>query len=283
MSSKPLHTHAAPSNAHTEEVLDRESNFHDEWAASTPLDQIQVVASFEAPTAQENQFILQHMGDIRGKRILEIGSGLGESAVYFAMKGAQVTATDISPGMIERALELAKFHNVTIEGRAQPAERLDVPESYYDFVYVANTFHHVTDKEHLFAEVRRALKPGGRFYAWDPLAYNPVINVYRSMATKVRTIDEQPLTFADVETAKKFFSDVEHREFWISTLTLFLKYYMIDRLHPNDCRYWKQILKEDDDRLWWWHPLLSLDKVLTRLPLVRRLAWNMVMYGTRKD
>ena len=51
----------------------------------------------------------------------------------------------------------------------------------------------------MFSEIRRVLKPGGRFFSYDPLAYNPAINVYRKMATEVRTPDEQPLTRADVQ------------------------------------------------------------------------------------
>ncbi len=62
-----------------------------EWALTTPLDQILVHECFEAPTALENRFILGQMGPLRGKKILDIGAGLGESSVYFAMQGALVT------------------------------------------------------------------------------------------------------------------------------------------------------------------------------------------------
>jgi len=164
----------------------------------------------------------------------------------------------------------------------QSGEELDVPEGHFDIVYVANTIHHVTDKDQLFGVIQRALKPGGRFFSFDPLAYNPVIEVYRRMATQVRTEDEAPLTFADVERAGKYFANVQHREFWILTLSLFLKYFLIDRVHPNQDRYWKRIFRESDASLWWWKPLAAIDAVLTRLPLMRRLAWNMVMWGEKR-
>ena len=38
----------------------------------------------------ENQWILELMGDLRGKKLLDIGAGLGESSVYFALQGADV-------------------------------------------------------------------------------------------------------------------------------------------------------------------------------------------------
>jgi len=222
------------------------------------------------------------MGELRGKRLLDIGAGLGESAVYFALRGARVTATDLSPGMVQCALGLARLHGVALDGVVSAAEDLQVPDETFDIVYTANTIHHVTDKARFFSEMQRVLKPGGQFYSWDPLAYNPVINVYRGMASQVRTEDEQPLTFADVKLARRYFVDVRHREFWIASLALFLKYYLIDRVHPNQDRYWKRILRETPRRLWWWHPFAWCDAMLTRLPLVRRLAWNMVMWGTKQ-
>ena len=70
----------------------REAAFHDKWASSTSLEGVLVRESFEAPTAMENHFILRRMGTLADKRLLDIGAGLGESSVYFALHGAQVTA-----------------------------------------------------------------------------------------------------------------------------------------------------------------------------------------------
>jgi 2-polyprenyl-3-methyl-5-hydroxy-6-metoxy-1,4-benzoquinol methylase len=261
---------------------EREAAFHDAWAESTSLDTVLVRESFEAPTAFENSFILGLMGNLAGKRLLDIGAGLGESSVYFALRGAQVTMTDISPGMVQTGLELARKYGVEIEAVVSGVENLRVPPETYDFVYIANTIHHVRDREALYQQIHRALKPGGRFFSYDPVAYNPAINVYRRMATEVRTEDESPLRTADLKLARKYFPNVRHREFWISTLLLFVKYYAADRVHPNQDRYWKRILRETPDHLMWWMPLRALDSVLTRLPIIRWLAWNMVMWGEKE-
>lgn len=259
----------------------REVAFHDAWASSTKLEDVLVHECFEAPTALENRFILSRMGRLQGKRLLDIGAGLGESSVYFALQGAQVTAVDISPRMVETTLALGKRYGVGLEGIVSGAESLDVPKDCYDLIYVANTIHHVQNRASLFEQMSLALKPGGMFFSYDPLAYNPLINVYRRMATAVRTEDESPLTVADVELARKYFCRVEHREFWISTLLLFVKYFAIDGVHPNQDRYWKRILRETPERLRWWMPLESLDGILTRIPLLRWLAWNVVMWGEK--
>ena len=264
-----------------QELHDREATFHDEWAGATALDDVDVRAAFEAITAPENRLILSLAGDLRGQRVLDVGAGLGESSVYFALQGARVTSLDISPRMVELTGRLAGVHGVELEALVSPAERLAVPSGEFDIVYLANVIHHVEDRDALWREVHRVLKPGGRFFSWDPLAYNPVINVYRRMATEVRTPDERPLTFRDLERPRQLFKNVRHREFWIATLALFLKYYLIDRVNPNQSRYWKRILKEPRERLGWFAVLQRLDGVLASLPLVRRLAWNIVIWGER--
>jgi SAM-dependent methyltransferase len=260
----------------------REAAFHDAWAGSTPIGDVLVRECFEAPTALENRFILSRMGNLKGKRLLDIGAGLGESSVYFALQGAQVTITDISPGMVQTGRELARRHGVEVEGIVSEAEDLGVAAETFDFVYIANTIHHVRDRDALFQKIHRALKPGGRFFSYDPLAYNPAINVYRRIATEVRTEDEKPLRVADLQLARKYFPNVRHREFWISTLLLFVKYYSVDRVHPNQDRYWKRILRETPESLHWWKPLRAIDAALTRLPLMRWLAWNIVMWGEKE-
>ena len=258
---------------------DREVEFHDDWASDTPADEILVREFFEAPTAVENQFILKRLGGLKGKKILDIGAGLGESSVYFALRGAHVTTVDISPLMVKKAVELGKKFGVELQGVVSGGEDLQVLEDEFDIIYLANTIHHVHDRARLFEQINRALKPGGIFFSYDPLAYNPLINIYRGIATKVRTVDEAPLTLADIRLAKKYFRGVGHREFWISTLVLFVKYFLIDRIHPNQDRYWKRMLRENEGSLRWWTPLRALDSVLTRIPGFRWMAWNVVMWG----
>jgi SAM-dependent methyltransferase len=259
----------------------REAVFHDAWASSTQLNDILVRECFEASTAMENQFILSRMGALRGKTLLDIGAGLGESSVYFGLQGAQVTAVDVSPQMVDTALRLGRKFGVELEGIVSEGENLNVPSDHYDVIYIANTIHHVHDRASLFQQMRRALKPGGMFFSYDPLTYNPFINMYRRMASAVRTPDELPLSVADIKLARKYFSHVGHREFWISGLLLFAKYYLVDGIHPNADRYWKKILREKPERLRWWLPLRVLDSALTRVPLLRWLAWNVVIWGQK--
>jgi len=258
----------------------REQVFHDEWAQQTSLEEIDVINSFENITAQENRFILGLMDDLKGLKLLDIGSGLGESSVYFALKGAEVTANDLSPVMLERCVALGKKFGVEISPLLGSADKFDFGENRFDIVYGANVLHHVGDIKSLLEAVKRALKPGGRFFFYDPLLYNPAIMVYRRLATKVRTEDEQPLRFSQLKMFRNLFGEVYHREFWLTTLLIFFKYFFIEGIHPNADRYWKRTLKEDPERIGsWFNPLLRLDNLLLRCPIFRYLAWNIVIWG----
>jgi 2-polyprenyl-3-methyl-5-hydroxy-6-metoxy-1,4-benzoquinol methylase len=266
---------------HESELHRKEADYHDEWALTTPLDRILVRECFESPAAVENRFIIRQMGSLKGKKVLDIGAGLGESSVYFALQGALVTAVDVSPRMVETVMKLGQHHGVEINGMVSTGEHMSLPPDEFDLVYIANTIHHIQDRSSLIGQIYRTLKPGGRFFSIDPIAYNPVINVYRRMATETRTEDESPLGLKDLRETARYFTDLRHREFWIASLLLFVKYYLVDRVHPNEDRYWKRILKESWGTLWWWAPLRALDLVITRLPLIRYLSWNTVMWGTK--
>jgi SAM-dependent methyltransferase len=269
------------SDSNKPHILEREKRFHDRWALDTPLERIPVLEFFESPVAMENQFILRQLGPLAGKKLLDLGAGWGESAVYLATKGAEVTAVDVSPEMVDLTVRLGQRYGVTIKGVVSGGEELRVESNTYDFVYSANTLHHVSDRKRFFEEIHRVLKPGGKFFTIDPLVYNPIIGVYRWMATEVRTVDERPVSFRTLRLARPHFVNLGHREFWIASLALFLKYYLVDGVHPNEDRYWKRIYKESADSLWWWYPLRTLDTVLSRIPLIRALAWNIVMFGEK--
>ena len=257
-----------------------EREFHDSWAESEDLSDVDVRRSNEVCTAPEMRYIVRKLGDLRGKRILDVGCGLGEASVYFAMLGADVTAADLSPGMLEAASKLASMNGVNIHTHLASAEDMGLSGSAeFDVIYVGNLLHHV-DIQVTLDQVLPHLAKDGLFVSWDPVAYNPAINVYRRMATEVRTEDEHPLTAADLKLIRGNFRDFETRFFWLTTLIVFVVMAVIQRRDPNKERYWKVILKEGPKWAWLYKPLEMLDRfLLSVIPALGWLCWNVVIIG----
>ena len=127
-------------------------------------------------------------------------------------------------------------------------------------------------------ELARILKPEGKGCFIEPLTYNPVIEVYRRIADTVRTPDEHPLSFGDIEAFRSFFGEVSHREFWLTTLAVFLRFYLWERVDPKKERYWKKIYTDAERLSSFYTPLQKLDAaILSRVPTLGRLCWNTVI------
>lgn len=252
-----------------------EAVFHDHWANSIDINTIEISKYFESAFSPENQQIIQWMGDIKGKTVLDLGCGAGEAAVYFAIKGAKVTAADISFGMLKKANELAKQHKTSIEVRVCSATDLSTfANESFDIIYAANLLHHVDIKQCLL-EIHKKLKPNGTAYFWDPVLYNPAIQLYRFLASNVRTENEHPLTTSDISTMKQVFYKVEIKHHWLLSLSIFFKYFFIDRIHPSKSRYWKMIFDESPSTEAIVGVLHKIDtKIFKILPILKWLSWN---------
>ncbi|MCK6590085.1 MAG: class I SAM-dependent methyltransferase [Polyangiaceae bacterium] len=257
--------------------IKREAEFHDRIASDIDVKDILVDETFTAPTAVENRFILDEFGDVRGKSILDYGCGSAEGGIYLAKLGARVVGVDVSEKMLESAQELAKQHGVSIETRLVKGESIPAQDGEFDLIYGNGVLHHAPLSSAI-PELARVLKPEGKGCFIEPLPYNPVINVYRRMADKVRTVDEKPLHFRDLDRFRDHFKEVRHREFWLTTLSVFLKFYLVDRVHPNEERYWKKIYKDTSKFDWMFNPLRRFDDtLLSTFPALGRLCWNTVL------
>ena len=122
----------------TTELLKREEEFHDEWANAVDPSTVLARELDSVCTLPETRTLFKKLGDVRGKRIVELGCGCGEASVYFALHGAEVTATDISSGMLRLVSRVAAFHGVEIQTHQCSADVTGLPAESYDIVYAAN-------------------------------------------------------------------------------------------------------------------------------------------------
>jgi SAM-dependent methyltransferase len=261
----------------SEERLQREAQFHDKWAAEMQPGDALVDEAFTKSTAVENRHILDAFGDLRGKRILDYGCGAGEASAYLAKLGATVVGVDVSRGMLDMAQRVAREHGVQIETRVVEGHRIPADSQEFDLLYGNGVLHHV-DLNLARPELARVLKDDGIGCFIEPLAYNPAIEVYRWLAGTIRTDDERPLTFGDLDRFNQYFYSVDHHEFWLTTLSIFLKFYFVDRADPKRERYWKKIYTDSDKNDWLYGPLQRVDEaMLARFPVLGRLCWNTVL------
>jgi ubiquinone/menaquinone biosynthesis C-methylase UbiE len=95
--------------------------------------------------------------------VVDIGCGPGAAARYAATLGATVTGVDPAPVMLRVARRLTRSRNVRyVEGSA---EALPVPDAAASVVWTIASVHHWRDVDEGLREVRRILRPDGRFVA----------------------------------------------------------------------------------------------------------------------
>jgi SAM-dependent methyltransferase len=107
-----------------------------------------------------------------GMRVLDLASGVGNPALWIAEAvgpAGHVTATDLGPGMIAFAEELAKAQGLrNIDFRVADVEALPFPDNSFDVVSCRFGVMFFPEQVKAFRECRRVLRPGGRvaFVVW---------------------------------------------------------------------------------------------------------------------
>ena len=103
--------------------------------------------------------VLELLGDVSGRRVLDAGCGPGLYAEELLARGAEVIGFDASTAMVDLARS-------RVGDRAEiRVARLDAPIPYpddsVDVVLCALAIHYVADRHAAFAEFHRVLRPGG--------------------------------------------------------------------------------------------------------------------------
>jgi 2-polyprenyl-3-methyl-5-hydroxy-6-metoxy-1,4-benzoquinol methylase len=131
-------------------------------------------------------FVEPHLVDfasfpsMKGKKVLEIGCGLGTCAINFALAGAEVTAVDLSQKSIDIAEKNAASMGVKdriqfFQGNAEQLSTF-LPDEQYDLIFSFGVIHHTPHPDVIVKEARKFLAPDGEFkimvyyrYSWKVL------------------------------------------------------------------------------------------------------------------
>jgi SAM-dependent methyltransferase len=101
-------------------------------------------------------------------RILELGCGAGNLWLENLNRipaGLEIVLSDLSEGMLLQAQDNLKSHSHIFQFRVMDAQSIPADEHGFDLVIASHMLYHVPDRAKALSEIRRVLKPGGRFYA----------------------------------------------------------------------------------------------------------------------
>ncbi len=164
--------------------------------------------------------LLMKMGEIKESDVvLDAGCGVGGSTIFLAKNlGCKVTGITLSEKQTRTASKFAEQHGVShlVSFKMMDYTKTSFPDNTFDVVWALESMQTAVDKSEFFKEVKRILKPGGRFLISDWFkSYNYPMNEKKSMQmmnhywaiTELVTIEE-----FQTKTKKENFSFVQNRD-----------------------------------------------------------------------
>lgn len=216
------------------------------------------------------RILLEAAGSLQGKTVLDFGCGAGHtSRVYAELGASRVEGFDISGERISVAQRNAKRDHMDdrVFFRRLAAEDIDYRDNSFDIIIGKAILHH-TDLEKTSKQLARVLRPGGAAYFLEPLAHNPILNLFRWLTPWRRTPTEKPLTLRDLDVFRRDFESVEYRGFYLFGL---LANALL--LVTGSTRLFKRSMIT---LLRWEQP------ILTRYPWLQKYCWTALLVF-RKD
>jgi len=208
------------------------------------------------------------LGDIKGKRLLDVGCGLGENSLLFARWGAYVTGVDVSGASLAVARQRAARFGLgeRVSFVESPVELIDTASSSYDIVWCAAFLHHVLDRlDDVCTLLRKLVVPQGFVLFSEPVRLSRAVKLLRKLTPipVAGTPDERPLERHDLEVINSSFDIEEPRLF--GPVSRLQRIVLPDRYEGAS-----------QTRRWCAASLYRVDRQLMRLPPLRTAAMIMV-------
>jgi ubiquinone/menaquinone biosynthesis C-methylase UbiE len=182
-------------------------------------------ARFLAGSMDAFRFMMERIGSVKGKKVLDYGCGSGWLGVYLAKQGAQVEGFDVSGRLVEVASLRAEVNGVSHACifRKMIAEDLEYPDQSFDLVVGISILHHVELGRATY-HLQRVMKNGALAIFIEPLGENTLLNWARDRVFIVHhglvkdKSTEHPLTYHDIHTMGRNFAEYRWREFQLFSM-----------------------------------------------------------------
>ncbi|OGD55266.1 hypothetical protein A3E73_02160 [Candidatus Beckwithbacteria bacterium RIFCSPHIGHO2_12_FULL_47_17] len=112
--------------------------------------------------------IFQELGNIRHKKLLDVGCEAGYITLKLAQKGAQVTAIDLIEEPIKQLRLRLKDQSLKIKLRVADATKLPFKPDTFDIILATEVIEHITKLPLFVAGAAKVLKPGGKLLITFP-------------------------------------------------------------------------------------------------------------------
>lgn len=203
------------------------------------------------------EFFISH-GDITaGKKVLELGCGTGEFTKRVATTGADITAVDVSPDLINIARKTVQ--NGHIRFQIQNIEKMNFEDESFDIVFGSSILHHLNLSLALI-EINRVLREAGKAVFTEPNMLNPQIWAERNVPAIRKQTNTSPDETAFIRwNLKKKFLSCNFKNVSIEPF---------DFLHPLTP---KKIMRS----------VIRLGNLFERVPLLREIAGSLFICASK--
>jgi len=155
---------------------------------------------------------LMNIAALRGRRVLEIGCGMGFHSEMLVRAGADLTAIDLSPTSVQATSKRLELKGLKASVAEMDAEALKFPTDSFDMVWSWGVIHHSSHTGRIVREVERVLRPGGDLRAMvynleGTPAYLTFLTKYAFGFWRGRSLDELLWQSTDGFSARFYTSD----------------------------------------------------------------------------
>jgi SAM-dependent methyltransferase len=140
--------------------------------AELTIDDLAPLDEFHIGGRAATVHFFERLGLAPDQSVLDVGAGIGGTARFVAHTyGSDVMAIDFTPDYCEVAETLNAMVGLSDRVTVENASALDMPfdRDSFDVAYIFHVGMNIADKDALFAEVNRVLRPGGRLGIYDIL------------------------------------------------------------------------------------------------------------------